>query len=267
MTCATVRIVAETYATVSTSRLSASTSSPERRELEPHPAFAPDDVVVPGKIMRKFVPRDLSWFSAWSRAPSAASAACCARARETRPSGCFRSSSRRGSFHGLRADGVPPLRHGNVGKNLSVAKRDDALGVLGDVLLVRDEDDRLSLVVQLLKDRHDLDRGLRVEVSRGLVREKDRRVVHEAARDRDALLLAARELGRGVVPAISEAHALETAQSLRARLFLGGFRLLRVQERKLEVVKSVRPRKKVEALEYEPDLVVPNARARVAVEA
>ena len=70
MTCATVRIVADTYATVSTSRRSASTSSPESLELEPHPALAPEDVVVPGKIMRKFVPRDLSWFSACRRAPS-----------------------------------------------------------------------------------------------------------------------------------------------------------------------------------------------------
>ena len=38
--------------------------------------------------------------------------------------------------------------------------------------------------------------GLRVEVARRLVREQDRRVVHERSRDRDALTLTARELVR-----------------------------------------------------------------------
>src|SRR5450755_2746576 len=48
----------------------ASTSSDESFELDPSPAFAPDDVMVPGMTMRKFVPRERSWFSAWMRAPS-----------------------------------------------------------------------------------------------------------------------------------------------------------------------------------------------------
>ena len=71
MTCATVRIEAETYETVETSLRIASTSSSESFELAPKPARAPDDVTLPGITMRKFVPRDLSWFSLWMRAPFA----------------------------------------------------------------------------------------------------------------------------------------------------------------------------------------------------
>ncbi len=70
MTCATVRIEAETYATVGTSLRIASTSSSESFELAPNPARAPPDVTLPGSTMRKFVPRDFSRSSLWIRAPS-----------------------------------------------------------------------------------------------------------------------------------------------------------------------------------------------------
>ena len=49
-------------------------------------------------------------------------------------------------------------------------------------------------LVQPLKDVHHLDAGSRVEVPGRLVRQQNRRVVDERPRDRDALLLAAREL-------------------------------------------------------------------------
>src|SRR5512143_1098682 len=70
MTCATVRMEAETYETVDSSRRIASTSSSESFELAPKPARAPEDVTLPGSTIRKFVPRDFSWFSACIRAPS-----------------------------------------------------------------------------------------------------------------------------------------------------------------------------------------------------
>ena len=49
-------------------------------------------------------------------------------------------------------------------------------------------------VAELLEERHDLDAGLRVEVAGRLVGEDDLRLADQRARDRDALLLAAREL-------------------------------------------------------------------------
>ena len=43
-----------------------------------------------------------------------------------------------------------------VGLQQAVAEADDPLGVGGDVVFVRDHDDRLALVVQLLEQRQDL---------------------------------------------------------------------------------------------------------------
>ena len=74
--------------------------------------------------------------------------------------------------------------------------------VLGDVGLVRHEHDGdAALDVQPLKDAHHLDAGARIEVAGRLVRQQQRRVVDERARDGDALLLAARELVRMMVDA------------------------------------------------------------------
>src|SRR5450756_81101 len=70
MTCPTVRMDAEMYETLGTSLRIASTSSSESFELEPRPARAPEDVIVPGMTMRKFVPRDFSRSSDQPRAPS-----------------------------------------------------------------------------------------------------------------------------------------------------------------------------------------------------
>src|SRR5690606_24256971 len=64
----------------------------------------------------------------------------------------------------------------------------DPVAPLGDARVVRHDDERLPLVaVQLLHQRHDLVRRVRVQVTRGLVRPDDRRVVHQRPRDRDAL--------------------------------------------------------------------------------
>src|SRR5438034_8816259 len=48
----------------------ASTSSSFNFELDPQPPRAPEEVVVPGKTIRKFVPSDVSWDSIETRAPS-----------------------------------------------------------------------------------------------------------------------------------------------------------------------------------------------------
>jgi len=64
--------------------------------------------------------------------------------------------------------------------------------MLGERQVVRDDDDRRArLAVQLVEERDDLLARGAVEVPGGLVGEEDARAVHEGARDRDALLLAA----------------------------------------------------------------------------
>jgi hypothetical protein len=51
----------------------------------------------------------------------------------------------------------------------AVADGDDAMGVLGDVGLMGDEDNRVAVRVELVEEGHDLVAGLGVEVSGGLV--------------------------------------------------------------------------------------------------
>ena len=87
----------------------------------------------------------------------------------------------------------------------AVAQRDDLVGQRRELGVVRDEHERPAAVAV---DRHeqldDLAAGGAVEIARRLVGQQDRRIVGERARDRDALLLAARQLRRIVMPAVRQ---------------------------------------------------------------
>src|SRR5881296_612060 len=102
------------------------------------------------------------------------------------------------------------MGHSLVLQDAAVAKGDDALGEIGDVGLVRHQDDRQVLtLVQLLEDLHDVDARPAVEVPGRFVRQQQRRAVDERTGDGHALLLTARELRRDVVAPVPEAHARE----------------------------------------------------------
>src|SRR5437016_3302832 len=79
-----------------------------------------------------------------------------------------------------------------VGFDHAVAHADDALGPGGDVVFVRDHDDRLARVVQANQHLHDLIARLRIEIPRRFIREKQMRIVDEGAGHGPALLLGAR---------------------------------------------------------------------------
>src|SRR5450631_1153245 len=64
-----------------------------------------------------------------------------------------------------------------------------AMRVLRDVAFVGDQDDRVSLGLQAIKQRHDLNTGLRVQVARRFVGQDDRRLVHQRSSDRNTLPL------------------------------------------------------------------------------
>ena len=66
----------------------------------------------------------------------------------------------------------------------------------GELEVVRDVHDRLALGVQTLEQLEHLGRGDGVQVARRLVADDELRVGRERARDRHALLLAARQLCR-----------------------------------------------------------------------
>ena len=79
-----------------------------------------------------------------------------------------------------------------VADDLPVAEIDVAVGVCRDVGFVGDDDRGDALqAIEALKDRHDLDTRARIERARRFIRENDLRIVHQSARDGDALLLAA----------------------------------------------------------------------------
>src|SRR3954454_7339983 len=87
-----------------------------------------------------------------------------------------------------------------VADQASLVEREHAPAHLVDHLaVVRDDEHRRPGAVDPVKQLHDPDGGLRVEVPGGLVRQQQRRMVDERPRDRYALLLASRELVRVVV--------------------------------------------------------------------
>src|SRR5664280_167624 len=125
-----------------------------------------------------------------------------------------------------------------------------------DVFLVRDDDDRVPLLVQLPEEPHDLLSRLRVEVAGRLVPEEERRAGHESARDRDALPLPARELVRVVMGAVRKADVGERLLRPFTPLLL---RDAGIDERQLDLGERARAGEQVERLEDEPDFPVPDA--------
>jgi len=57
--------------------------------------------------------------------------------------------------------------------DVAVAETDDAMGVCGDFGFVGDEDDGVALLMEPGEERHDFFAGLRVEVSRRFIRQKN----------------------------------------------------------------------------------------------
>src|SRR5262245_837871 len=78
----------------------------------------------------------------------------------------------------------------------AVADFDDAARAASERHVVRDDDERRALLPELGEEAHDVAASGGVEVAGGLVGEDDVGMHREGAGDRDALHLAARELGR-----------------------------------------------------------------------
>src|SRR5437762_532346 len=121
-----------------------------------------------------------------------------------------------------------------------------------------------TIAVEPLQERERLDAGARIEGARGLVGEDHGRIVDERAGDRDALLLAARELARLMVLTVGERQGGEARPGAGAAV-AGGH--TRVEQGQLDVLEGGRPGEEVELLEDEADLRVPDPRERVRGEA
>src|SRR5262249_4901530 len=78
-----------------------------------------------------------------------------------------------------------------------------------DVSLVRNQDGGVSLGVKPVKELHDFHASLRIEISGRLVRQNDRRMVHECARNSNPLALPPGQFIGLVMHSIGKLHHLQ----------------------------------------------------------
>ena len=140
--------------------------------------------------------------------------------------------------HVISAIGMSTFRNksGVVPLDQTVAQMHRAPGVRGDVALVRDQNDGVAALIQIFEQRHDFFAGFGIEVAGRFVGQNDRRIVHQRARDRDALTLTAGQFVRLVMNAIAQANIV---QRLR-RAFLARFGIdAGVNQRQLDIAQGL----------------------------
>src|SRR5262245_55679849 len=116
---------------------------------------------------------------------------------------------------------VPTVQDGLVGHHAAVAEPNETGAVLRNVHFMRDQEHgNPSLLVQALKDAHDLDARPCVEVAGGLVGQQDRGLIDERSSDCHTLLLSTGQLIGHVVVALAKADGIECRQ--RPAVPLGG---------------------------------------------
>src|SRR5262245_46892716 len=119
-----------------------------------------------------------------------------------------------------------------------------------------DEDRRVQALMQFVNQIQDFRARRRVQISRGFIREKNRRVHRQGTRNGHALAFATGEFIGQMVSAMFEMHHL---QKLRNAAFdLNTCPVTKVQ-RQRDVLKAIQRRKQVEELEDEADLIATDA--------
>ncbi len=86
---------------------------------------------------------------------------------------------------------------------------EDAVGAIGDRLVVSDHDDGLAVVVHFLEEVENSQAGVFVEVAGGFIGEEQLRFVDHGSGDGDTLSFAAGEFVGGVVESVAEAKFTE----------------------------------------------------------
>src|ERR1700730_8661675 len=134
---------------------------------------------------------------------------------------------------------------------------------IDDLSVVGRHHDRGAASVDLQQQLDDLPRGGRVQVSGGLIGQKDPRVMNEGAGDRDALLLATRQLVRVLVLFPFEPHDAEHFLDLRLEMAQGA---LGDAQREGHVLEHRQVGQQLEVLEDHTDLP-PQVREMAPLEA
>src|SRR5213593_2503356 len=88
--------------------------------------------------------------------------------------------------------GIFAVLYREIPPDASIEKLNDPIRVLGDIRLVRDNNDgQVPLPVEALKNLHYLNRSPRIQCARRLIGKNQRGIIHKSACERDPLLLAA----------------------------------------------------------------------------
>ena len=126
-----------------------------------------------------------------------------------------------------------------------------------DLAVMCDHDHGSSFFMKFLQNVHDLPGGMRVQITRRLIGQNDRRCLRDGPCDRNPLLLTARHLGRSVVHAIAQPNLfkcrLRKVPSLRPSD-------APVDQRQLHVLQSRKICDQIEALKHKTDLLVSDVR-------
>ena len=147
---------------------------------------------------------------------------------------------------------------------MAVEEADRALGISGDIGLVRDHGDgQAKLGVQPRQELHDLVRACGVEIAGRLVGDEQGRPGDDGARDRHALLLAAGELGRRVVLAADKA---DLGQRFHREVMTLAGGDAAIDQRQFDILHRGGARQEIVALEDEADIEIAQHGAAVAVE-
>lgn len=165
--------------------------------------------------------------------------------------------------------GVGRVQHLLVLNDPAVSEPNDSLAVASHIFFVCDDNNRLALRIQVLKQRHDLFGRARVQISCWFIPKNDHRIIDDRSGNRHPLLLSAGKFIRPMMHALGKPNTIERALGSLSAVARTG-----VHEGKLDVLERRRSRQKIECLEHEPDvsisdvgkLVVVHPRDRLAVE-
>src|SRR4051794_22842076 len=166
-------------------------------------------------------------------------------------------------FGTRRSDGRSGARgHGRVvvAHDAPIAHTDDAVACFGNLVVVRDEQDRLTARVQAPKQFEHLVPAFRVERAGGLVGEQQRRLVGERTRDREALPLTTRQHARRFLRLVGEAEQVEEVARTRLCALARRARDHRGQR---DVFEHAHALEQVEELEHDADVLAPHDRELV----
>ena len=166
------------------------------------------------------------------------------------------SRPRRGgsSAHGRQGDRLWRQRLARMFLDHAVDDVNAARGTAGDVLVMRDDNDRQTFPVQTFQAVEDVRRTLRVQVAGGFVAQQQTGRADQGARNRDALPFAAGQFARQEVDAMRQADPFDRSEGAVPPAAGGP---AAVHLRQHHVLKHCPVRQQVERLEHEPDALAP----------